>query len=114
MPHGCIKTEGGKSAYFVDGVRVTKAAFYRTFRPRKTVASAFAKAALLRGRTYPMVTEALGVHPEQVAEANARNKAHGVNVTYDEDGRGHIPDAAERKKLLRLEKVHGNNSYYGD
>lgn len=63
---------------------------------------------------WPMVSEALAVHPSQVATANARNKRHGVNVVYDKNGAAHIPDRGERKRLLKLEGFHDNNGGYGD
>ena len=64
--------------------------------------------------TWPMESWALAVHPKQVGEANARAKRHGINVVYKKNGSVHIPDRAERKKLLRLEGFHDNNGGYGD
>lgn len=64
--------------------------------------------------TWPLVSEALAVHPKQVAEANARAKRHGISVTYQKDGRCIIPDRGNRKKLLRLEGLHDNRGGYGD
>lgn len=64
---------------------------------------------------WPKVSEALAVHPDQVAEATARNKRHGVNVPYDpETGCAILPDRAERARLLRLENMHDNQGGYGD
>lgn len=59
-------------------------------------------------------SKALQVHPSQVAEANARNKRHGVNVVYDRTGLPHIPDRAARKSLLKLEGAHDDSAGYGD
>lgn len=61
-----------------------------------------------------MKSEAMAVHPEQVAQANARNKRHGVNVVYDKSGFAHIPDRNERRKLMRLEGLHDKSGGYGD
>lgn len=63
---------------------------------------------------WPMVSEALAVHPKQVQEANERNRKHGVSVTYDRKGMAVIPDRNERRKLLRLEGFHDNNAGYSD
>jgi len=63
---------------------------------------------------WPMVSDALAVHPKQVEEANARNKRHGVNVQYLPNGQAVLPDRNERKKLLRLERYHDNDGGYGD
>jgi hypothetical protein len=57
---------------------------------------------------------ALAVSPKQVAEANARLKRHGIVGAYDPTGNIHVPDRANRKKLLRLEGMHDNNGGYGD
>jgi hypothetical protein len=63
---------------------------------------------------WPMKSLALGCHPNQVEEITARNRKHGVNVSYDRFGRALIPDRGERKKLLKLEQLHDNNGCYGD
>lgn len=57
---------------------------------------------------------ALAVHPGQVKEANARLKRHGIVGAYDQKGNVHVPDRANRKKLLRLEGMHDNLGGYGD
>jgi hypothetical protein len=61
---------------------------------------------------WPMKSVALGMHADQVAEANARNKRHGVNVTYAPDGDAIIPDAKAYKRLQKLEKVHNKRDFY--
>ncbi len=60
---------------------------------------------------WPMRSLALAVHPSQAAEATERNRRAGVNVTYDRLGRAVIPDAATRKKLMRLEGVFDRDSF---
>jgi hypothetical protein len=65
-------------------------------------------------KCWPMVSKALAVHPKQVAQANARNKRHGVNVVYDPTGHAHIPHRAERKRLCKLDGFHDNNGGYSD
>lgn len=63
---------------------------------------------------WPMLSDALAVHPSQAQAATDRNRKHGVPVSYDpKDGRAIIPDAGAYKKLRRLEGVHFNNSFYG-
>lgn len=63
---------------------------------------------------WPIVSSALAVHPSQVAAANARNRRHGVNVTYRPDGKAVLGDRAARRRLLRLEGMHDNHGGYGD
>lgn len=66
-----------------------------------------------RGK-WPLTSAALAVHPDQVAEANERNKSHGVNVEYHPDtGRAIIPDAAAFKRLRKLEGVYDRDGYSG-
>ncbi len=111
---GCIKTECGKSAYFVNGVRVSKREFYNTFRPAK-VTSALAHVGLTKkGQGWPKTSIVMGVHPKSVRAANERNIAAGVGVRYLENGRAVVPDRNEQKKLLKLRKMHNNDGGYGD
>ncbi len=61
------------------------------------------------GHCWPMKCEALAVHPSQVAQMNARNKRHGVNVQYcPKWGTAIIPDEGAYKKLRKLEGVRFN------
>lgn len=100
---------GRNPAYFRDGVVATKEEFDAAF-PSKPIGAPEVPST----SAWPMTSMALAVHPEQVAEANERNKVHGVGVRYDETGLAHLPDRAERKKLLKLEKFHDNQGGYGD
>ena len=63
---------------------------------------------------WPIISDALAVHPSQVQQARERNKRHGVPVWYMLDGRAILPDRAARKKLLKLEGFHDNSGGYGD
>lgn len=100
---------GKNPAYFKDGQVATREEFEAVFPPKPLGVPAVAAPS-----SWPMTSMALAVHPEQVAEANERNRAHGVGVTYDETGLAHVPDRAERKKLLKLEQMHDNHGGYGD
>lgn len=62
---------------------------------------------------WPLISDAMGVHPKQVEQANARNKRHGVNVTYKKNGQAVIPDRGERRKLLKLEGFVDRSSFTG-
>ncbi len=66
----------------------------------------------MRTTTWPQVSKkALAVAKDQVADANERNKHHGVNVTYNEEGHAIIPDNGERKKLLALEGFFDRDAF---
>lgn len=99
----------GNPTYMVNGVPVSKDEFDMPDKP-----IGVPLAGHLPG-CWPMVSEALAVHPDQVGEANARNKKHGVAARY-EDGTGmcQIPDRNDRAKLLKLEGYHDKSAGYGD
>lgn len=100
----------GPTNWYVNDVEVTEEEYNRRFPPKEIGVPMAASPAIWQGHT----SLALSVHPDQVAEATARNMRHGIRVHYDEEGTAHIPDRAERKKLLKLEGMHDNNGGYGD
>lgn len=63
---------------------------------------------------YPIKSQGLGVGRRQVDAANARNKKAGVKARYDATGACHIETREDRKKLLKVEKMHDNQGGYGD
>ena len=100
----------GQRRFFIDAREVTEAEFTGAFPP-KPLGVPFA----VSPTCWPMVSDALAVHPKQIAAAEARNKRHGVNVVYEpKSGRAILPDRNERRKLLRLETFHDNDAGYGD
>lgn len=101
----------GSARYFVGADEVTKEVFDERF-PTKPLG-----VPMLGNNTpacWPMVSEALAVHPDQAREANERNARHGVAARYDGEGMCHIPDRSDRAKLLKLEGFHDNHGGYGD
>lgn len=112
MARGRIEYRGtrGVKHYFIDGEEVTQDVYDARF-PAKEIGLPMAAApSIWQDHT----SLALAVHPDQVAEATARNVRHGIRVTYDQEGTAQIPDRGERRKLLRLEGMHDNNGGYGD
>jgi hypothetical protein len=55
-----------------------------------------------RPGTWPQTSLALAVHPKQVAEANQRLKAAGSTAYHKPDGSMVIPDAGQRKKVIKM------------
>lgn len=110
MAKWVVRTVKGKKEYYRDGVQKTKADFDRAF-PDKPIGPPMT-AAPANWQNFESI--ALAVHPDQVAEATARNKRNGVNVTYKPDGTAVIPDRAARTALMRLEGMHDNEGCYGD
>ena len=127
----------GRQAYYVDGYRVP-ADVYDTLHPSKlfpretgwTVEEALAVVeglkksvvpvehkgpyfALAINDAHPLRSEALACHPKQIAAIRARNKKHGLDIPYDKHGRPVFTDAGQRRKLMKIEGVRQQNSYYG-
>jgi hypothetical protein len=99
--------------YFLDGKEVTEAEYRARYPMPESRAGDIVGGTPLRG--WPM-RDKLGfaVHPDQVDEANDRNREHGVNVVSDRaTGDAIIPDRAERRRLLKLEGKIDRNSYSG-
>ena len=62
---------------------------------------------------HPLKSDALAVHPKQIAAVKERNKRHGLSIDYDRHGRPVFTDAGQRKKLMKIEGVRQMNSYTG-
>ncbi len=110
---------GGKRTFYLDDREVTEAE-YNAATPQKldeVLRDTSAVRNLPAGHQpscWPMVSNALSVHPKQVDEANNRAKRHGINVLYKRNGQVVIPDRNERRKLLSLERMHDRLGGYGD
>ncbi len=100
----------GKREFFIDGKPVTEKAFDAAFPAKEIGCTLDAHLPAC----WPMLSEAMAVHPSQVEEATARNRKHGVNVTYTPSGEAILPDRNERRKLMRLEGFHDKSGGYGD
>ena len=110
-----VYKSNGKHLHFLDGRQVTRAEYDRAV-PSKLddLFEAGTTAPSHTTTCWPMMSDALAVHPDQVAEATARNRKHGVNVGYLPDGTALLPDRGARKAILKLEGFHDNNGGYGD
>lgn len=107
----------GPPRFYVDDVEVAekdyRKAESRQARRRKRL-RAGDEAMTTGTTTWPLVSEALGVLPHQVAEANERARRHGIAAEYLPNGDCKIADRAARKKLLKLEGAHDRIGGYGD
>lgn len=63
---------------------------------------------------WPILSDAMGVHPDQIPQAHERNRRHGIAVSYTPDGRAILPDRGARRDLMKLEGFHDNVGGYGD
>lgn len=105
-----IRFEKGKMVFLIGDREVTREEFDRGM-PDKEVAVPL-EAHL--PSCWPMRSEALACHPDQVQEMNERNAKHGIGTRYEADGTAVIPDRGDRKRLLRLEGYHDKGGGYGD
>jgi hypothetical protein len=103
------KIVGWPQRYYLDGVQVSKEEFEQAFPPQPQGAPGGHGSAC-----WPMLSDALAVHPGQIQEAMERNKRHGLHVEYTEDGRPKLMDRGQRRDLMRAEGFHDNNGGYGD
>lgn len=87
------------SAYLIDGKEVTESEWDAVFPPAPEGVGEFST---ISPSCWPMkATMNFAVLPEQVAEANTRNRALGLSSHYERDGTCVIPTPAERRKLMK-------------
>ncbi len=66
-------------------------------------------------KTWPMRSQGMGCHPEQVEAMLERNKKHGITgVTYDKHGDAIISTPKAKAQLMKLEGHFDKNGGYGD
>lgn len=53
---------------------------------------------------WPILSDALGVHPEQIPEAQRELQQHGIHAEFTPDGRMQIESRAHQKQILRATK----------
>jgi hypothetical protein len=63
---------------------------------------------------WPIHSDAMGINPSQVAEAQAVLAAHGVSTEYDNQGRPVLTDARHRRRHAEALGFFDRNGGYGD
>lgn len=95
---------GGKpDRFYVGGKEVTAAEFRKRCKPRGGRVKAGDRLLVSNLSCWPLIDESLAVHPKQVEQANERNRRRGIGTRYDAKGFAHIPDAADNRRLIKLE-----------
>lgn len=92
--------------YVIDGVEVTLAEWREKFPEREGVPYMTAPGA------YPIRSDAMACHPDQIPEIVERNRKKGIAVEYDKVGRPVLKSQAEKRALMRAEGFHDRNCYY--
>jgi hypothetical protein len=63
------------------------------------------------GRGWPLLSEAAGVHPNQVSEVREAVRKRGVALDFTRDGRAIFESHAHRRQALRALGMHDKNGY---
>lgn len=63
---------------------------------------------------WPMYSDAMGVHPQQVDEFHKDSVRRGVPTEFTRDGRAIFESASHRKRYCREYGFHDRNGGYGD
>lgn len=103
--------------YFLDGKPVSKAEYDRAFPSKiKEVLESGQVADGHRPGCWPMVSDALAVHPTQIGEAHDRARRAGVPTEFTGQGQPIFTSQVHRRDYAR--KVEGRvvdrNACYGD
>jgi hypothetical protein len=100
----------GTQAFTLGDKEVTKEEFDASFKAKEIGPT--------RGQVascWPMDSDALACHPEQIQELMNRNKKHGITgVSYKPDGTAVLADRGARRDLMALEGLHDKQGGYGD
>jgi hypothetical protein len=67
-----------------------------------------------RGESWPLESEAMGVHPDQIPEMKRLAKEHGVPTDFTPDGRAILRSRGHRKKFAETFGFWDRNGGYGD
>ena len=109
-PDRCVLIKG-EWKYFLDREEVTREQYERRYPPVEHGGR------LLEAKAcdaWPMRSDALAVHPNQIEAAKARDAAHGIQTDYDHMGRPILRDRDHRRRMLRSFGYHDNDGGYSD
>lgn len=83
-----IYGHGGNRTYFINDMEVTEAEWHARFPSRieDLLAQGVSTKSMTPGK-WPIASEALAVHKDQIPEAIETAKQKGVPTTFDKDGR---------------------------
>ena len=105
---------GKKIKYFLDDKEVSKAEFDSSIRIEPLdVGRTKVEHHTAGYQGYPILSDALAVHPDQRQEAYDHSVKSGVPTEFARDGRAIIRDAAHRRQYLKRYGFHDRNSFYG-
>ncbi len=94
--------------YRLNGKVVTERAFMR-----KTLGIKAGVKQINTSGAWPIISDAMSVLPEQVAEAQALDRSLGVHAEY-RDGRPVLESRTHRKEFLEAHGMYDRSGGYGD
>ena len=105
-----VIARGSRLVYILDGKEVAQAEFDAAFEKKELgVPDGH------RSNCWPMRgSDALAVHPLDVAEAHADARKKGVATDFDKMGRPIFTDRGHRKKFLKAYGYRDRDGGYGD
>lgn len=103
---------GKVARYYLDGREVTEGEYRRRY-PLPSPGSS-RPTGNANGNAWPIYSDALAVHPEQVAEATDSARARGVPTDFLPDGRPQFRDRAHRRQYMKAYGCHDRDGGYGD
>ena len=102
-------TYGKPRRYFLGDREVTAKEFHAAF-PKRSLAVPPAGPALTG---WPIVSDALAVHPKQVKEAEAAARKHGVPTEFTPLGQPILRDRNHRRRYMKVRGVYDRHSFTG-
>jgi hypothetical protein len=90
----------GDERYFIEDRQVAKAEFDKVTRSK--LKDVLGKAPATQNFSRPLELDALGVHPEQVEAAMARDRRHGLAIEYTKDGTPLVRSEQEKRDYMRV------------
>jgi hypothetical protein len=96
--------------WHINGREVTKKEFLRNKRGITPGSSPMTQCA----RTWPMLSDAAGVHPDQIPEARAELQKQGVDANFAPDGRIEFRSKGHRKVVCEAMGLYDRNGGHGD
>lgn len=112
MPRGVVRGKMGQERYFVEGVEVTKEEWDATFPDHKIYPGE--SLGTPSPGAWPLISDAAGVHPEQIEDAMQGAKNLGVPTDFTAEGQAIFRDRDHRRRFLRAHGYFDKHGGYGD
>jgi hypothetical protein len=91
----------GEERYFIEDREVTKAEFHKA-GTRHSIKEILGRTVATQNFSRPLELDALGVHPNQVPAAMARDRRHGMAIEYTKDGTPLVKSEQEKRDYMRV------------